>query len=62
MSQQIFRFGPAKQFARREDGQWFYRIKKPLYGRWGRWLPAPAGRPDGAWYDPSAGRAQLPNF
>lgn len=51
----------AKQAAQRADGQWFYRVRT-LGGtrRFGRWLPC-GGRPDHAWYNPSAGRARLPN-
>lgn len=54
----IFAVGTAgtKHAAQRADGQWFYRVKEKV---WGRWLPC-EGRPDHAWYNPSAGRARLP--
>jgi len=60
----IFSVGNAgkKQAAQRDDGQWFYRTKGFGSGRgfhWGRWLPCDS-RPDGAWYNPNAGRARLP--
>jgi hypothetical protein len=61
-SSPIYRCGDhtySKQFARRADGQWFYRVTDQR-GRFGRWLPC-SGKPDYAWYDPRAGRARLPN-
>lgn len=58
----IYQCGDAtytKQFARRADGQWFYRIIDHAARRRCRWIPC-TGRPDYAWYNPRAGRARLP--
>ncbi len=60
----IFSVGAGgKQAAQREDGQWFYRLRRVASLRgsmgWSRWLPCD-GRPECAWYDPQAGRARLP--
>lgn len=55
----IYRVGSAgaKQAAQRPDGQWFYRLR--ICRIWGRWIKC-STRPEGAWYDPRAGRAILP--
>ncbi|ATI15707.1 hypothetical protein [Bordetella phage vB_BbrM_PHB04] len=58
----IYQCGDAtytKQFARRADGQWFYRVTDRVTRRLGRWIQC-ADRPPYAWYNPAAGRARLP--
>jgi hypothetical protein len=60
---QIFRIGSGgrRQCSMRHDGVWFERFKRANGPGWTGWVMTAGGkRPEHAWYDPTAGKARLP--
>ena len=59
---QIFSIGSGKlsQCTQTANGKWWRRDRVGRYrGQWGAWYEI-AGRPEGAWYNPNAGNARVP--
>jgi len=53
--------GRQRQYARREDGLLFYRIKRVEAPGWSAWHIATDQHPTGLWLNRSAGNARLPS-
>lgn len=63
MSTEVFTIGQGKryQYAKDDNGYWWRRAKKEK--GWGKWITTGSrNRPADIWYDPRAGKANLPTY